>query len=269
MLSLGPLPMTAVLLLLGLSCAAGVAYTLGRASPDRAWRPLVSQLVDLLLVGLLVARLAFVLRWWSQYLAEPWSILMIHDGGFLAVPGIFGAILFGIWRTRRNAAMRRPLGAAAFAGLLAWLALSAGLREVQQHTVVIPDTALLKMDGQPARLSDFRGQPLVVNLWASWCPPCRREMPVLAAAQQRYPDTQFVFVNQGEGREAITLYLQRSGVEIEQVLLDAERAVAAAIQTRGLPATLFFDTEGRLLETHLGPLTTASLSAKLGPIRSR
>lgn len=269
MLSLGPLPMPAVLVLLALACALGVAYTLGRSRSEGGWRKLGSPLLDLLLVCLLGARLAFVLNWWPQYVAEPWSILMIHDGGFIALPGIAGAIAFGLWRTRRDPSIRRPLGAAAFAGLLAWLALSSGLRLVQQKTLAIPETALLTLDGQPIHLSDFQGRPLVVNLWASWCPPCRREMPVLEAAQNRHTDTQFVFVNQGETAASVASYLKRAGVDIEPVLLDSDQAVADAIRTRGLPATLFFDAEGKLVATHMGPLTTAGLSAKLAALGSR
>nr|WP_162851291.1 redoxin family protein [Panacagrimonas perspica] len=259
--------MPVVILLLALSCSLGVAYTLERLRPGGGWRRQASQLVDLLLAGLLTARLAFVLRWWPEYMAEPLSILMIHDGGFLALPGVAGSVAFGLWLTRHDPGIRRPLGAAMFAGLFAWAALSNGLRLFQQHSVSIPGIALLTLDGRPTRLSDFQGRPLVVNLWASWCPPCRREMPVLEAAQDEYADTQFVFVNQREPASAVIAYLQRAGVRIEQVLLDTEGTVAASFQTPGLPATLFFDAEGRLRETHLGPITTASFAAKLAAIR--
>ncbi len=64
----------------------------------------------------------------------------------------------------------------------------------------IPDISVRDIDGQPVSLQDLAGKPLVINLWATWCPPCRREMPVLAAAQQANPDVRFVFVNQGEGQ---------------------------------------------------------------------
>ena len=269
MLSLGPMPMPAVLVAVALVFAIAVAYALGGARTGSGWRLLASRLTDLLLVGLLAARLAFVLRWWPQYAAEPISILMIHDGGFLPLPGIVGAVAFGIWRTRHDPDIRRPLGIAATAGLAVWLVASNAVRVLQQDRLTIPDAPLVTLEGTSRQLTEWKGQPLVINLWACWCPPCRREMPVLASAQDRHPEVQFVFVNQGEAGAVVREYLERSGIEIEQVLLDADTAVGRSIRTRGLPATLFFDAEGRLVQTHLGPVSTASLSAKVASIRSQ
>src|SRR5690606_40886240 len=67
--------------------------------------------------------------------------------------------------------------------------------------VLFRSLALTKLEGGEVRLPTFIGQPTVVNLWATWCPPCRREMPVLRDAQQRYPDIAFIFANQGESAE--------------------------------------------------------------------
>src|SRR3546814_14561413 len=66
----------------------------------------------------------------------------------------------------------------------------------------------------------FRSRPMVLNLWATWCPPCRREMPVLEQAQGRYPGVVFVLVNQGEDRGTIHRYLDRAGLDLDHVLLD-------------------------------------------------
>src|SRR3546814_7473677 len=64
------------------------------------------------------------------------------------------------------------------------------------------------------------GEPMVVNLWATWCPPCRREMPVLAKAQEERGDVTFVFVNQGESESEIRDYLRESHLQLSNVLLD-------------------------------------------------
>ena len=114
------------------------------------------------------------------------------------------------------------------------------------------------------------GQPLVVNLWASWCPPCRREMPVLAAAQQRTSGVRFVFANQGEDAAAVLRYLAASNKELQlsNVVFDPTAALGRAVGSKALPTTLFYDATGRLVDTHLGELSAASLASKLQPLRA-
>lgn len=265
MLSLGPIPMSVVLVLLALGCAAGTARVLRRPQPDEPALPVMSHIFDMLLFGALVARVAFVLTWLPQYLADPWSIIRIGDGGFLVWAGVLGGLSFGAWRTRKTRALRRPLAATAVAGLGAWVALTAGLALMQRETLTIPTTELSTLDGAGTRLSELSGKPLVVNLWATWCPPCRHEMPVLGAAQAHRSDVTFAFVNQGEAALTIREYLHGSKLDLRNVLLDSASSVGQEIGTRGLPATLFFDVGGRLVDTHFGPLSTASLADKMAP----
>src|SRR3546814_15192813 len=96
---------------------------------------------------------------------------------------------------------------------------------------------------------------MVLNLWATWCPPCRREMPVLDEAQGRYPGIAFVLVNQGEDRGTIHRYLDRAGLDPDHVLLDPHSQPMLETTTRGPPPPLFFTAEDRLVATHLGQLT--------------
>src|SRR3546814_10975536 len=93
---------------------------------------------------------------------------------------------------------------------------------------------------------------MVLNLWATLCPPCRREMPVLDEAQGRYPGIAFVLVNQGEDRGTIHRYLDRAGLALDHVLLDPHSQAMLETNTRGLPTTLFFHAEGRLADTQPG-----------------
>ena len=219
---------------------------------------------DALLVGLLAARLGYVLRWWPQYAAAPWSILAIGDGGFLWWIGLPAALAFAWWRSAGQPQLRKPVLAGIAAGVLAWFALGATLALLQRSAPPLPDIAVVTLDGSPASLRAESGTPVVLNLWATWCPPCRREMPVFENAVQAYPGVRFVLLNQGEDAATVSDYLDREGLHLHaQVLLDLHSLAMPATNTRGLPTTLFFDADGHLVDTHMGELTRASLADTL------
>ena len=219
---------------------------------------------DALLVGLLAARLGYVLRWWPEYAVAPWSILAIGDGGFLWWIGLPAALAFAWWRSAGQPRLRTPLLAGIAAGMLAWFALGATLALLQRSAPPLPDIAVVTLDGSHARLDASAGKPVVLNLWATWCPPCRREMPVFEDAVQAYPGVRFVLLNQGEDAATIGDYLDREGLHLHaQVLLDLYSLAMPATNTRGLPTTLFFDADGHLVDTHMGELTRASLADTL------
>jgi thiol-disulfide isomerase/thioredoxin len=117
------------------------------------------------------------------------------------------------------------------------------------------------------RLDGFAGRPTVVNLWATWCPPCVREMPVLQQAQRAHSDVHFVFVNQGEPAERVRSWLSGRGLELRNVLIDGRGQAGAAFDQQGLPTTLFFDAEGRLVGRRIGELSSATLGEKLDDVR--
>jgi thiol-disulfide isomerase/thioredoxin len=113
-----------------------------------------------------------------------------------------------------------------------------------------------------------RGRPVVVNLWASWCGPCRQEMPVLAAAQRRESAVGFLFVNQGESDGAVSAYLTDQRLPLREVLLDAGSKLGPAVGSRGLPTTLFYDAQGRQVDVHFGVLNAAALESRLRQLRA-
>ena len=127
--------------------------------------------------------------------------------------------------------------------------------------------SLPALDAGSVALTGFVGKPTVLNLWATWCPPCRREMPLLQQAQVAHPGLNFVFVNQGETRADVVRYLQGQHMLLRNVLLDATLATGAAFDQRALPTTLLFDAQGRLVSTHVGAFSEATLAQSLNALQ--
>jgi len=115
---------------------------------------------------------------------------------------------------------------------------------------------------EASALDDRKGKPFVINLWASWCPPCRREMPMLVEEAARSP-VPILLVNQGEDAQRVRDWLQGQNLAPANVLLDRDQSAAAAIGSAGLPATLFVDSKGVIRELHVGEISRAALLAAL------
>ena len=264
MITLGPLsfPILPLLLLAGL--LSGLAVS--RRYPAET-SLIESAIYTIFLVGVLTARLGFVLLHWTTYAQTPVDILDIRDGGFFPLLGIAGSVLatggYLLRRSLPRRALLLPLlVGASVAGLGAFT-----LRMVTPPVeMALPATVLSGLDGNPIRLDRFRGKPVVVNLWATWCPPCRREMPVLQHAQSTMPGVVFVFANQGEAPETVQQYLATEHIVITNVAIDRKLEVARLAGSNALPATLFFDANGKLRATRMGSLSAATLAEALQAI---
>ena len=219
------------------------------------------------LAGLVAARLAFVFLYQDQYLAAPWSMLDIRDGGFFGPAGLLAIAVATAWLAWRSREKRASLLYAVGAGVTVWMAATLIPLAMPAPRMQVPQITLADMTGQNIELKGFAGKPLVINLWASWCPPCRREMPVLGAAQQQHPEVNFVFANQGESPETVGKYLAGEAFRLDNVLLDSGRQLTKILGSGALPTTLFFDAQGVLVERRMGELSAATLAQRLESLR--
>ena len=109
-------------------------------------------------------------------------------------------------------------------------------------------------------LAQLRGRPVLVNFWASWCVPCRKEMPVLEATYRRVGGrVAFLGVDTNDTRAAALSFLRQTGVTYPSAY-DPHGTAATAYGLFGLPTTVFVSPEGRILERNVGALSSGSLA---------
>ncbi len=135
-------------------------------------------------------------------------------------------------------------------------------REVPMVGFFAPDFTLMTTDGEKVQLSALRGQPVVLNFWATWCPPCRKEMPALEALWQRYNrgDVVILGIDQGESAATVEEFARNTVQTTFPLLLDVRREIGVEYNVRALPTTFFIDAEGRIQEIKVGgPLNLATL----------
>lgn len=255
-ITIGPIALAVahLVILIALALATLVGWLVGRR---RGGNP-ESKLFNLFIIGLLAARLGFVIAYWPQYREAPLQALDIRDGGFLAWPGVIALLLAAAWQGWRHPGVRAPLAAGLSSGLLFWLVAGFALDRHQQGSQ-LPAVGFQNAAGETVKLDDYRGRPLVVNLWATWCPPCRREMPVLQAAQNERDDVVFLFVNQQEDAQTVNSFMTRQGLTLRNMLFDHNGELSRQVGSAALPTTLFYDANGRRVGSHLGELSSASL----------
>jgi cytochrome c biogenesis protein CcmG, thiol:disulfide interchange protein DsbE len=132
---------------------------------------------------------------------------------------------------------------------------------------VAPDFSLVDLDGNPVHLADLRGQPVIVNFWASWCGPCVDEFPLLKSVAEEHTRDGLVVLGivYQDRSEAARAFMEQNG-GTWQALMDPDERVARAYNIFGPPETYFVGRDGRIVARHFGQLTAASLDAKLAAI---
>lgn len=120
----------------------------------------------------------------------------------------------------------------------------------------VPELRFQKAEGEPVALSDFRGKFVLLNVWATWCVPCRKEMPALDRLQQKLGGSDFVVValsiDRG-GPAAVRLFYEEIDIRTLDIYVDPTAEATATLKTVGIPTTLLVDREGRELWRKTGP----------------
>jgi thiol-disulfide isomerase/thioredoxin len=130
-----------------------------------------------------------------------------------------------------------------------------------------PDFTLDLLGGGQVTLSDLRGKVVIINLWASWCPPCREEMPAIEKVYQEYKDQGLevlaVNVTYQDSEAAAAAFIQNLGLTF-LVPLDRTGAVSNRYQLRGLPSTYFVDRQGVIRSVVVGgPMSETLIRSKI------
>lgn len=131
-----------------------------------------------------------------------------------------------------------------------------------------PELELTALDGQLYSLTDYLGSVVLVNIWATWCPPCKAEMPTLESFYQAHQEDGFVTiaVNDGDPEEAVTTFVQDYGLSFQVWLDPTYQATDVAFKTRNLPSSFVIDREGNVRLRWVGEIDRDSLEKYVTPL---
>ncbi|WP_028300722.1 TlpA disulfide reductase family protein [Oceanospirillum beijerinckii] len=212
--------------------------------------------------GLVAARLAFVAQDPSAFSYDWLSILYFWQPGYSLTAALITA---GVVTLMHFKTQPKALGAAS-AILLVAVVVWAGLKLWQpldrDQVQNLPDIQLPTLQGQAVNLSKQK-QPLIINLWASWCAPCLREMPALVYFAQQNPELTVWLVNAGESSITVENFVRNNpdlALPDNMLVLDPNQQLMQHFNAPGLPVTLAFN-QGRLIDSHIGELNPARLQA--------
>ncbi len=137
--------------------------------------------------------------------------------------------------------------------------LNGGPGEAPQIGKPAPGFQLPNLDGQSVSLSDFRGKPVLINFWATWCPPCRIEMPYIQQVYDEWSDKGLVIlaINMGESSSEVSEFMKSYNLSFP-VLLDTKGDVAEKYNIRPIPVTFFIDEDGIIKRMKIGAFISAA-----------
>ena len=216
--------------------------------------------------GFIGARIGHVIAFWPSFAEEPWRIIAIWQGGFSVAGAAVGVAIVSAWALWRSLPFV-PAASALWAGVIAWQVIL--LDVASREPVALPTDPLATIEGELLHLVSLveTDKPIIINLWATWCPPCRRELPMLATVAEQRDDVVFLFASQGETAGHVGRYLADNDIRPEHMLIDTSGVLARNYSTVGLPVTLFIGTDGLLAHTHVGEISREVLLSRIARLQ--
>ena len=228
---------------------------------------------------ILGARLGFVVLNWSDFKEVPLSALYLWQPGYLPFAGVLAAAVT-VWlhvrpkpsEWRRAALVSLGLGGAiataVFVGVLGLTQLEWSWNsDLVRPGDPLPEFTLRDLQGREVGTADLLGQPAILNFWATWCPPCRREMPALDSTYQAYREQGLMVVGIDVGENPGTVRSFLSGTPVSYpIWLDSPTGSGGTQQLFrsfggvGLPTTVFVDANGIVRRIRVGELNQATFS---------
>jgi cytochrome c biogenesis protein CcmG, thiol:disulfide interchange protein DsbE len=228
---------------------------LGRAKDQRLER--IGTIAVIL--GVIAARLGFVFEQREAFVAgNLLEVFDVRSGGFSWTWALVALVPFAWLRTPAQ------FGRLASAGVIAVLAAASPFlfKPTAGSVSVSNDLGLQTLSGETSTWGDLE-KPVLVNVWATWCGPCRAEMPLLAEYAKR--GAKIVFLNAGESAEAVQNYLKSEKLEVP-VMLDPN-GIRDQLRVVGLPTTFVVGQDGQILERRMGPLDRGGLEVMLARLK--
>lgn len=175
------------------------------------------------------------------------SVFLVIAAGMLAGAGLGVIILFGLGNSQIFTSVQLP-----------W-----NMQPAPKVGYTAPDFELQNLAGETIKLSDLRGKPVLINFWATWCGPCRLEMPDIQKIYEIYQGEFLVLaVNADEQERIVAKFAKDIGITFD-VLLDPGANVQSVYQLRGYPTSFLVDDEGVIRVQHIGLLHEAQLEEYL------
>ncbi len=244
---------------------AAVWWLARRREPDVAER-LHAWSWQALLWGAVAGRLGHVVAHWESFSAEPWRVVAFWQGGFSVQAMLVALVVVTVLASSGLRGVQRPAIIALALGLATWQAT--GLLRGPLQAPPLPTDVFTAIDGREIRIADREGRPLVINLWATWCAPCRRELPMMAELAAAHPDIDVAFANQREAPQRVGMFLATERLELGIVILDTEGILGRHYGALGLPTTVFLDAEGRLQQKYVGEMSREAFAAGLARLQA-
>jgi peroxiredoxin len=131
-----------------------------------------------------------------------------------------------------------------------------------------PDWQLSDVEGKPVKLSDFKGKVVILDFWATWCPPCRTEIPSFVALQKKYVDKGFTVIGVSldeQGPSVVKSFMHRFGMNYPVVMGD-KKIVVDYGGLEAIPTTFVIDRQGNVVTAYQGAMDQATFESVIGPL---